>query len=77
MHRGLPCSKGMLVFTVFGICCSPSTSNATSYSYGKTPTMMRPTCNDMHTLLINKFDSRIKGNISKIDATSLFDIFPV
>jgi hypothetical protein len=52
MHRDLPCSKGMLVNTVLDICCPPSSSDVTTYSYEKKPTTTGPTCDDMHTLLL-------------------------
>jgi hypothetical protein len=38
MHRGLPCSKGMVVSVALGICYPPSSSDTTSCSCGKTPT---------------------------------------
>jgi hypothetical protein len=65
----------MLVSAALSVFYPPSSSGVTSCSYGKMPTTTGPKCDDMHALLINEFDSRIKENIFKSDATILFDIF--
>jgi hypothetical protein len=55
MHRGLPCSKGMLGSTTLDESCPPSSSAiAASFSGGKPPTTTVPTCDD--TGLINSKD---------------------
>jgi hypothetical protein len=54
MHRGLPCSKGMLGSMVLDEYCPPSTSaTVASFSDKKPPTTIVPTCDDN---LINDFE---------------------
>jgi hypothetical protein len=57
------------------VCYPPSSSGLASFSYGKTPMMTDPTCNDMHILLIKQVRTRIKLNLFHLNANLQFDIF--
>jgi hypothetical protein len=53
----------------------PSTSGPASFSYGEPPVTMGATCDGMHILLNNWFDSRIELNLFDSSATIKFHIF--
>jgi hypothetical protein len=72
MHWGLPCSNDRLSSSLLEACAHLNSSCLTFSSFGKTPMMMGPTCDDP---VIKRVDLRIKGNLLKIKATVLSNNF--
>jgi hypothetical protein len=66
MQWGLPCSSVGLSSSQHGACGPPGTSCSTFSSSRKTPPTMDPTCDVMHTLLIQlSFRQETKETVPK------------
>jgi hypothetical protein len=75
MHRGLPFSNEKLGSSLLGACVLPTSSKRAFSSCGKMPMTMGLTHDDMHILLIKRFDSINEINLLASNATIQFDIF--
>jgi hypothetical protein len=73
MHRGLPCSGLPPLNLLFVHHRDPPVPP--SPPYGKTPTAIGPTHDDMRIYKLNGFDLRIKLNLIHLSPTIEFYIF--